>query len=75
MAVFRDWNSINIHQKYVRKADPAFDQEEKLTDFLHCLQALHFIINLVTGLKSSLWLDLAKGYSSPAFLIYAQSLI
>lgn len=51
MAVFRDWDSINILQKYVGKADPALDQEYKLTDFSYFLQALYFIIKISNRIK------------------------
>lgn len=48
LAVFKDWDLINIHRRYVRKADPASDQEHKLTNFSYFLQALYFIIKITT---------------------------
>lgn len=51
MAVFRDWDLLHIHQKYVGKADPALDQENKLTDFSYILQALCFMIKISNRIK------------------------
>lgn len=68
-------DSIKIPQKCLRKADPAVDQEEKsltsCTSFVPCILSSE----LAKGLKCSFGLDWAKGDSSPAVLIHAQSLI
>lgn len=75
MKVFRDWDSIKTPQKYLGKADLALDQEEKSLTSCASFGPCILSPKLAKGLKCNFWLDLAEGYSSPAVLIRAQSLI